>query len=98
VHLTYKEGAAPDVPEQYEDWITYKAALEEAVESGKKTGIEILIFHVDPFREYEARNNLPEGILRRHRNKGKIPFAELLKDATKINQKQPKAEESGPIR
>ena len=26
VHKTYEEGTGPDIPEQYEDWITYKAA------------------------------------------------------------------------
>jgi len=94
VHTTDRDGTAPDIPEPYEDWITYKAALEKAVEQSERTDLEILLFEVDPFREYEVRNNLPEGILSRHELKGKIPFSELLEKATKSNQKQPKAERS----
>ena len=92
VHKTYEEGTGPDIPEQYDDWITYKAALEESIECGKKIGTEFLLFAVDPFREYEARNHLQEGIMTEHRLRGKIPFDELLDRATKSNQKQPKSE------
>jgi hypothetical protein len=91
-HLTFQEGTEPDIPEPYEDWITYKTALQEAVEKGKVTGFEILLFDVDPFREYEVRNNLPEGILRHHELAGKIPFDELLEKATRNNEKQPNPE------
>ena len=90
--LTFQEGTAPNIPEPYEDWITYKAALEEAVEQGKVTGLEVLAFAVNPFREYEVRNNLPEGILSRDERKGEIPFDQLLEKATKSNQKQPISE------
>jgi len=83
IRLTSQDGTAPDISEPYEDWITYKAAVEKAVESGKETGLEILLFDVDPFREYEARNNLPEGIITEHRLRGKIPFDELLERAIK---------------
>jgi hypothetical protein len=91
-HLTFQDGTAPDIPEPYEDWTTYKTALQEAVEKGKVTGLEILAFDVDPFREYEVRNNLPEGILSQHELAGKIPFDELLGKATGDNEKQPNTE------
>ena len=92
VDATYQEGTAPDIPEPYEDWITYNRALKEAVEKGKESGLELLLFFVDPWREYEARHNLPEGMLSRHELKGKIPFGQLLEKATISNEKQPKPE------
>lgn len=90
IRLSYAEGTAPDISEPCEQWLTYKTALEEAVEKGDRTGIEILHFEADPFREYEVRHGLPDGILRKNELKGKVPFAELLAKATKNNQKQPK--------
>ena len=87
IQLAFQEGTAPDMPAPYEDWITYKTAIEESIESGEEIGFEALIFAVNPFREYEVRNNLPEGILSRNEHKGKIPFDELLKRATKSNQR-----------
>ena len=89
-HRLYAKGTAPDISEPCEQWLTYKTALEEAVEKGDRTGIEILHFKADPFREYEVRNGLPDGILSKHELKGQIPFQELLTKATKNNQKQPK--------
>jgi hypothetical protein len=95
VHSKFREGTAPDIPETYEDWITYKAALKESIESGKKIGTEILVFVVDPFAEYEARNGLQAGTLSRHELKGKVAFEKLLakveakegQKATKVNKK-----------
>jgi len=86
------KGLLPDVPEQVKDWITYQSAKKEAVESGKKSGTEMLLFIADPFIEYEKRNNLPDGILSKHELKRKISFNELLEKATKSNQKQPNIE------
>ena len=86
------KGLLPDVPEQVEDWVTYQSAQKEAVESGKKSGTEMLLFIADPFIEYEKRNNLPDGILSKHELKRKISFNELLEKATKSNQKQPNIE------
>jgi hypothetical protein len=89
LHDNKNKGLLLDVPEQVEDWVTYQSAKKEAVESGKKSGTEMLLFIADPFREYEARYNLPEGILSMNEYKRKIPFSELLEKATKSNQKQP---------
>lgn len=96
--LASQDCTAPDIPEPYEDWITYKAVLEKAVKRGEETGLEVLLFVVDPFREYEVRNNLPEGILSKHELKGKIPFDQLLEKATKSNEKQQKGEKTEAAR
>jgi hypothetical protein len=42
------------VPERIEDWITY-----QRTQTGK-AGILPPIFIADPYKEYEARNSLPE--------------------------------------
>jgi hypothetical protein len=86
LHLTYREGTAPNIPEPCEDWITYKRALKEAVEQGNVTGLEALLFEVDPFREYEVRNGLPEGTLSKHKLKGEMPFDQLLEEVTKSSK------------
>lgn len=98
INSTFQEDTSPDIPEPYEDWITYKAALERSIERGKETELEILLFVVDPFREYEVRNNLPEGILSKHELKGEIPFDQLLEKATKSNEKQQKGEKTEAAR
>lgn len=86
LHDNENKGLLPDVPEQVKDWATYQSAQKEAVEFGKRSEIEMLLFEADPFREYEVRNNLPEGILSRNEYARKIPFSELLEKATKSNQ------------
>jgi hypothetical protein len=92
LHDNENKGLLPDVPEQVKDWVTYQSAQKETVESGKRSGIEMLLFIADPFIEYEKRNNLPDGILSKHELKRKIPFNKLLEKATKSNQKQPNIE------
>ena len=87
-HMPHKAGFAPDIPEPLEDWVTYKKANEEV----EKSNSGFLFFTVDPYREYEVRNNLPEGIISKDELRGKIPFSELLARATKSDQKQLKAE------
>jgi len=89
IHLPYPEGTTPYDQESYRDWVTFKAEEEKAVEISKETGLGIVLFTVDPFREYEVRNNLSEGILTKHKLAGKIAFDRLAKE-TKIDQKQPK--------
>ena len=39
------------------------------------------LFDIDPFKEYEARNRLPEGLLRNRKERGKIPFDQALEKA-----------------
>jgi len=84
----YPEGTTPYDTESYQEWETYKAEVDRAVEISKETGLGFVLFEVDPFREYEVRHNLPEGILSKHKHAGKIPFY-LLAKATKIDQQQP---------
>jgi hypothetical protein len=76
VRLSYEAGSAPQIPESCEDWLIYKKADEEAQKSG--FGV---VFVADPFREYEVRNNLPEGLISMDERRGEIPFSELLKEA-----------------
>ena len=85
---TFPEGTTPYDQESYRDWETFKAEEEKAKQIAKECGLGIVGFYVDPFREYEVRNCLPEGILSKHKHAGKIPFY-LLAKATKIDQKQP---------
>ena len=87
---TFLEGTTPypcDL-DSIREWETFKAEEEKAKQIAKECGLGIMTFEVDPFREYEVRNALPEGILSKHKNAGKIPFY-LLAKATKIDQKQP---------
>lgn len=90
VHLPFKEGTAPPnfPPETYKTWATYKQEEAEMIKLSKETGLAIFMFWVDPFKEYEVQNNLPEGILSKHELKGKIPFDKLLERTTKSNEKQ----------
>lgn len=85
LRLSHKAGFAPEIPEPLEDWITYKQAVKEAQETGQG-----LLFVADPFREYEVRNDLPEGMISMDKRKGEIPFSELLEVAKKDYQKNPK--------
>ncbi len=63
LNSTFPEGTTPYDPESYREWETFKSEEEKAKQIAKECGIGIVGFYVDPFREYEVRNCLPEGIL-----------------------------------
>jgi len=79
-------GIEPEIPEPFEEWITYKQELERA----ENSDLRVSIFLTDRFREYEVRNDLPEGLISMHDLKGKIPFTELLDQAKRDFAREPK--------
>jgi hypothetical protein len=82
----YQPGIEPEIPEPVEEWITYKQELELA----ENRGYVCTIFLTDRIREYEGRNDLPEGLISMHDLKGKIPFTELLDQAKRAYARNPK--------
>lgn len=82
----YKKGIAPVFKQPVEEWLTFKKAHDEAVMKQKEIGRGSLFFVADPFKEYEARSGLPEGLLSRHEDKCKIPFEEFLEKAASASR------------
>ena len=82
----FVEGATPPgIDEPVEDWITYKKALEK---HEKQYGA-VCLFIIDPFKEYEAQHDMPEGTFEKTGLKGQIPFQELL-EKVKMEQNRTK--------
>jgi len=82
----YTPVMEPEIPEPFEEWITYKQERERA----ENSDLRVSIFLTDRFREYEVRNDLPEGSISMHDLKGKIPFTELLDQAKRDFAREPK--------
>jgi ferric-dicitrate binding protein FerR (iron transport regulator) len=55
VRLTMSKEVAPDIPEDFHDWITYRKAHKEALEQLERTGCELFLFVADPKKEYQAQ-------------------------------------------
>ena len=69
--VTHREQATePAFSEPVEEWLTYKRAREDAQRHMEETGYGTFVFVADRFKEYEARNGLPEGALSNHELRG----------------------------
>jgi len=55
VRLTMSKEVAPDIPENVDDWITYRKAHKDALEQLERTGCGLCIFVADPKKEYQAQ-------------------------------------------
>jgi len=72
------EATEPHFAESVREWLTYRAACDEA----KRRRTSVSLFISNRFTEYEVRHGLKPGTLSKHPLKGEVPFDELLAKAT----------------